>query len=120
MKTKQSASKPKNQLTNMLMQLLDWLTHLELSGGHTGEQNIGQLMPEPAFAGLIKENRINDNYPINEIQMKPNNQLTNMLLELLHWMSHLELSGGQVGRQYVGQLVPMTAFADSIKWMKNK
>jgi len=118
MKNNQSVPKTTYPLTNMLIQLLQWLTQLELSASHRGENYIWKLMPKLSCAVSINGNEKYNNHPINKNQMKPNNQLTNMLMQLLHWISHLELSEGHVGGQDIVQLLPMPALADSINGIK--
>ena len=46
MKNDQRISKPNNQPTLIKMQLLHWLTNLELSGGSAENHEIRKLMPE--------------------------------------------------------------------------
>ena len=55
MKNDHDNSNPNNQISNMLIQLLHWLTLLELSGGHRCEHGIGQMMPESTIAVSIKK-----------------------------------------------------------------
>ena len=57
MKNNQSTPKPNNPFTNLLMQLLHWLTHLELSWGHIGERDKMERLPESSFESSIKGNR---------------------------------------------------------------
>ncbi|MDP2334875.1 MAG: hypothetical protein Q8N05_00195 [Bacteroidota bacterium] len=112
MKNNQRTSKPNNRLTNMIMQLLHWMSHLILSG-IVGEKNIDQLMPASSTAVLLNGNKRIKNKSIKENKMKPNNRLTKLIRQLLHWISHLELSRGYVGEKDIGRLMPHPAFSGS-------
>ena len=83
MNNEKSASKPNNQLTNMLMQLLHWRSRLELSGGYAGEQDIGQWMPLPAYSISILGNKKFNNQHKNEHNMKTKHQMLKRLALLL-------------------------------------
>ena len=136
MKKFQSTSKSSHGLTNIIMQLLRWLTKLELSGGPVGEQDIGQILPEspgklmPVILNLFQDPythfmRLRNEFGVtssggfltfnkqtkNENTMKTNNRLTKLIMQLLRWMSHLELSGSSPGEQDIGQVLPEPAFA---------
>ena len=120
MKNNQSSPKPNNRLINLLMQLLDWLTHLELSGDHIVEQDIGQRMLAVSLRDLIKRNKKQNHHTILKSKMKPNIRLTKLILQMHYWLSNLELSGGFVGEQDVGQLLSKPAYSNSIKGKKIK
>jgi hypothetical protein len=85
----------------MLMQLLHWISHLKLSENYFGEHDVGRLPPETSYADSIKRYR-NNNQHKNGNNMKPINRLTNMIMQLLQWISHLELSEGYAGEKDVG------------------
>lgn len=113
MKKDQSTPKLYWFFTNLRMQLLHWISHLELSGGRVGEHDIGQRLP--VWVGLLsipEARKSNDPFLI-ENQMKRNIQLTKLIRQLLHWMSHLELSGGRTGEHDIGQMISETSFANS-------
>jgi hypothetical protein len=112
MKNNQPAPNPMNLLINLLMQLLDWLTHLELSEGSILELDIGHRMPGSSLINSINKNDRYNNQA--KTKMKPNSLLIKLIMQLHHWLSHLELSGGFVGEQDVGQLHSMPAFSNSI------
>jgi hypothetical protein len=115
MKNNQSTQNPMNQIINLLLQLLDWLTHLELSDGHIVELDIGQGMSGSSLMDSIKRNKKYIHQAKSKSKIKPNNRLTKLILQLHHWLSHLELSGGFVGEQDVGQLLSKPAYSNSIK-----
>lgn len=57
MKINQNAPKPIHPLTKIIMQLLHWMSHLELSGGGSGEHEIGLMMPQSSFPNSMKVNK---------------------------------------------------------------
>ena len=115
MKNERMNTKPNNRLTKLIMQLMHWMSHLELSGGPVGEQDVGQPMLWPASISSFKGNEKINNQHKKQNKMKPNNRLTQLIIQLMHWMSHLELLGGSVGEQDVGQLMPLAASVSSFK-----
>jgi hypothetical protein len=124
MKKVKSTSKLSYRLINIIMQLLRWMTKLELSGGPVGETDIGLSPPEKGcelqVAGFLSPNsRHSELRTLKENRMKPNTRLTKQFMQLLRWMAHLELSGGIPGEQDIKRLMPEPAFADLINGNKN-
>jgi len=62
-----------------MMQLLRWMSHLELSGSHFSERDIGRLMPEPALAISINGDKEFNNQHKNENIMKSKNRMLKWL-----------------------------------------
>lgn len=54
MKNNPKISKPNNRPTSILMQLLHWLTHLELAGGLEGELHGWHSLPELSINHSIR------------------------------------------------------------------
>ena len=79
MKNEKITSKTSRRLTNLIVQLLRWISHLELSGGHGGEQDIGQLLPEPALAEPFNGNETMNYKYINNNKMKTKHQMLKWL-----------------------------------------
>ena len=124
MKNEKSTSKLSDRLINIIMQLLRWMTKLELSGGAVGETDIGLSPPEKGcelqVAGFLNPNsRHSELRTLKGNKMKPNNRLTKQFMKLLRWMAHLELSGGIIGDQDIWQLMPEPALAGSQNENKN-
>ena len=118
MKTNQRTRKTSPTITNLLMKLLHWLTLLELSGGRIDERNRMERLPESSVTIAIKRNKKLNNQLVKDHLMKQINLLIKLIVQLLHWISHLELSGGHVGVQDVRQLLIMSAMGGSIQYKK--
>ncbi|MDP2338065.1 MAG: hypothetical protein Q8N05_16790 [Bacteroidota bacterium] len=113
MKNDLKISKPNKRFINLMMQLLHWMSHLELSGGILAEHDVGRQMPESSDPVLINGNGKIYNQDRYKNKMRTNIRLTNIIMQLLHWMSHLELSDGYAGEHDIGQLMPQSAGSGS-------
>jgi hypothetical protein len=75
MKNEQSISKPNNRPTSVLMQLLQWLTNLDLSGGSGGEQDVGNLKTVPIFESSLKRGKEMKDQNVKKFEMNIKGQL---------------------------------------------
>ena len=75
MKNEQRISKPNNQPTSILMELLQWLTNLELSGSSGGEQDIGNLKPVPIIESSLKRGKEMKDQNVKKFEMNIKSQL---------------------------------------------
>jgi len=83
MKREQIISKPNNRPTSILMQLLQWLTNLELSGGSGGEQDVGKLIRVPIFESSLKREKEMKDQNTKKFEMKAKYQILKGLALLL-------------------------------------
>jgi len=81
MKNDQYTSKPINPITNMLMQLLHWLTLLELSGGHIIECEIEQNLLKLSFQVCLEASPKDLNVIDRQLQLGAKNEQTNRTLK---------------------------------------
>ena len=89
MKNNQTIPGPGSRLTKIRLQLLHWISRLELSGGIAGEQDVGRLLLSPALKGSLKEKEKIKVKTKNSIKMKSKHQI-------LKWMAMLVILFGSV------------------------
>jgi len=83
MKRELRISKPNNRPTSILMQLLQWLTNLELSGGSGGDQDVGNLIRVPIFESSLKREKEMKDQNTKNFEMKAKYQILKGLALLL-------------------------------------
>jgi len=97
MKNYLTTAKPNNRPTSMLMQLLQWLNKLKLSGSPGGELDIGILMPVPVIDNSLKREKEMINQDTKGYKMKSKYQILKGFALLLLMVASTIGAMGQVG-----------------------